>query len=212
MTYREFIAEVAKRLGLTDEDGEHAVHVTLRVVGVRLLDIDAQVVASRLPDALAQYFTARSDGEEVALAELYRRVALALGLPRAEAVEYTQVVSQVLAESLDEDARKHLTLHLSDELAALFVPRPRTTHVVLPRVGYPRHVPPGSGHTLADGRFGSYQPLSESGLAQSGSVVATDNPHGDTKLSSSHGISTDREGDSLAGGKPGSKRPVSEAD
>jgi hypothetical protein len=46
---------------------------------------------------------------------------------------------------------------------------------------------------------------------QSESVVKNDNPHGDTKLSSAHGTTQEREHETLAEGRPGSRRPISEA-
>lgn len=46
---------------------------------------------------------------------------------------------------------------------------------------------------------------------QSESVAKSENPHADTKLSSSHGLTQEREHDTLAEGRPGSKHPLSEA-
>lgn len=46
---------------------------------------------------------------------------------------------------------------------------------------------------------------------QSQSVVKSDNPHGNTKLSSSRGSTQEREHETLAEGQPGSKHPLSEA-
>jgi hypothetical protein len=43
------------------------------------------------------------------------------------------------------------------------------------------------------------------------SVAANDNPHGDTKLSSSRGTTQEREHETLAEGHPSSKRSISEA-
>jgi hypothetical protein len=62
---------------------------------------------------------------------------------------------------------------------------------------------PGEGHTLADGRVGSHRPLSEAhpGEAQPGSVRAKA-PHADTKLSSSRGLTQEREGRTLAAARP----------
>jgi hypothetical protein len=70
----------------------------------------------------------------------------------------------------------------------------------------------GHGDTLAEGRPGSRHPLSEarSDRSQSESVVATENPHADTKLSSAHGLTQEREGESLATGHSGSDRPLDE--
>jgi hypothetical protein len=43
------------------------------------------------------------------------------------------------------------------------------------------------------------------------SVAANDNPHGETKLSSSRGTTQEREHETLAEGHPGAKHPLSDA-
>ena len=66
--------------------------------------------------------------------------------------------------------------------------------------------------TLAAARPGSHHPLSEArpDRAHRESVARADNPHGDTKLSSSPGLTQEREDDSLARGHPGSHRPLTD--
>ncbi|HLM72216.1 MAG TPA: hypothetical protein VK459_05985 [Polyangiaceae bacterium] len=59
----------------------------------------------------------------------------------------------------------------------------------------------GSGHPLSEARF---EP------AHTHSVARSDNPHEDTKLSSSRGLTQERLEDTLAEGKPGSDKPISE--
>ncbi|HVK68207.1 MAG TPA: DUF2267 domain-containing protein, partial [Polyangium sp.] len=70
----------------------------------------------------------------------------------------------------------------------------------------------GKGKTLATGRAGSQTPLSEARpeRAHGESVVRAENPHGETKLSSSRGLTQEREQETLAEGEPGPLRPVSE--
>jgi hypothetical protein len=67
------------------------------------------------------------------------------------------------------------------------------------------------GHTLAEGRPGSRRPLAEARppAGQADSVARTDNPHGDTKLSSARGLTQEREKESIATGSGGSRRPLS---
>lgn len=64
-----------------------------------------------------------------------------------------------------------------------------------------------TGNNLASGRPGSRHPLSEAkpNGGQSNSVVESTNPHGDTKLSSSKGLTQEREKEDLAEGQPAGK-------
>ncbi len=210
MDRSRLIEAVRERSGLSAEGAERAIVATLGVLAERLLEIDAHALASRLPPAWARVF-ARGGDREFDLDGFYDRVSEREGVGRVQALEHAQVVCQVLAGSLDEIGRQHLVLHLPEAWRQLFAPRP---------VGAPehelhgasrRHVPAGAGRTLATGRPGAHRPLSEASPAHSGSIAASEDPHGDTKLSSSRGISVEREGDTLADGKPGSKHPLSEA-
>ncbi len=65
--------------------------------------------------------------------------------------------------------------------------------------------------TLATGRPGSQHPLSEAkpDIAEAGSIAKSDNPHEETKLSSTKGLMQERLGETLATGKPGSRRSIS---
>ncbi|MBX3231426.1 MAG: hypothetical protein KIT84_10810 [Labilithrix sp.] len=71
----------------------------------------------------------------------------------------------------------------------------------------------GRGHTLATGRPGSRHPISEArhAGAHAESVVRSDNPHGDMKLSSARGTTQEREHEDLAEGKPGADRNLADA-
>jgi hypothetical protein len=73
--------------------------------------------------------------------------------------------------------------------------------------------PPGAGMTLATGRPGSQHPVSEAHpeTAQERSVVNAENPHAETKLSSSRGTTQERRAETLATGAPGSHRPLHSA-
>jgi hypothetical protein len=69
----------------------------------------------------------------------------------------------------------------------------------------PHASPPAAHHdvgkrTLAEGRAGHSRPLyaARPDNAQTESVASSANPHGDTKLSSAHGLTQEREAESLA--------------
>jgi hypothetical protein len=104
----------------------------------------------------------------------------------------------VVAEAISPATRHRLHEALPEPMGALFTPhepRERFEHV---------HLDP-SHHTLAEGRPGSRHPLSEARLerAHTHSVARADNPHEDTKLSSTTGLTQEREQETLATGHPG---------
>jgi hypothetical protein len=93
------------------------------------------------------------------------------------------------------------------ELAPLFeLPEP----VEAPRVQAQRSS--AAPNDLAEGRPGGSQPLASGDpryLAHRHSVARSDDPHGDTKLSSAHGLRQEQTEHTLALGRPGSSRPIS---
>ena len=120
------------------------------------------------------------------------------------AVELTRAVLQTTAEALRGEVVARVRLELPADFGAL-LERPqegaaRGVHLVPER------------RTLAEGRPGSSRPLysARADRVQSQSVAATDNPHGDDKLSSARGLTQEREAETLAEGRPGSTRPLSE--
>jgi hypothetical protein len=112
-----------------------------------------------------------------------------------------------LADALSEDVLTRLRRHMPGDMGQLFTPPRAMTSTAAEPHG--KHAP-GPGSTLADGRPGSRHPLSEANPAHRDSVARSENPHADTKLSSSAGMTQERVSDTLATGKPGSHRPLSE--
>lgn len=211
MKYEPFVAEVAARLGLSvRSEAEHAIDATLSVLGAHLPEPHAAAVTKQLPIELAQMLHGRSYRGDVELADFYAEVREAEGVPMGFAMEHALVVCQVLAEAVDLEARKHLSVHAPRSMAPLFTlrsmpaaaPPHLSEHIVLP----------GSGHTLASGRPGSEHPLSEAvGAGHRDSIARSDDPHADVKLSSTRGMSSERYRETLASGMPGSKRSLSSA-
>jgi hypothetical protein len=108
--------------------------------------------------------------------------------------EHVDVVLRALGEILDADVRARLRRALPEALARqLEVPE----HGEPPPYGPPRSAPP---HTLASGRPGSRHPLSEGAPSRGHehSVARNSDPHAETKLSSAHGLTQERFGESLA--------------
>jgi hypothetical protein len=98
------------------------------------------------------------------------------------------------------------------QLAFLFELRETTPEPESPDQVRPSERPDNRwDNTLASGRPGSRHPISDArpNRAHAHSVARSDNPHGDTKLSSSHGFTQERENETLADGRPGPKRTLS---
>lgn len=141
------LARIQARAGLGSvDDAERVVRSVLETLGERLLEIDSEVVARRLPPTWAVWLR-RPHGSEFPVDELYGRVAAVEGVELRLAVEHVAVVCQVLAESVDEVALKHLRMRLPESFATLFTPRQRRSTV--DRVQPARDTRPGAGRTLS---------------------------------------------------------------
>lgn len=128
---------------------------------------------------------------------LRERLRAEAGLDEAAATRVIELVREALLAQLDADTRTRV-------LARLAAKDEPTPEAVEDESTAPL------GRTLADGRPGHAHPLAEAGpdRGQSGSV-AQPGAHEDSKLSTSHGISSERYGESLADGAPGSRNPLS---
>ncbi len=208
MTHDEFLSHVADRTGLPGlEAAERTVRAVLETLGERLSWPLIQAVAEDLPAPLAASLRGVTPHQDFNLAEFHARVASRAGVRPGLAVEHTGVVCQLVAEALTPGSLHRLREALPAPMSVLFTSREPDApfeHV---------HLDP-SRRTLAEGRPGSQHPLSEAQpeRAHSQSVARADNPHGDTKLSSSTGLTQEREEETLAAGHPGSDRPVSGED
>jgi uncharacterized protein (DUF2267 family) len=215
MDRANFIGDVRSRAAFgEDTDAEATIVAVLGVVGARLFENDARVVADQLPGAWASLLRREGPEEEFDLDGLYARVAEARGIELGPAVEQTQVVCQVLAEQVDDEGLQHLRLRVPPPIAELFTPRGPPPPAP-ERIGAPTpRAASESRRTLASGRPGSRNPLSEAPppSGQSHSIAASDDPHADTKLASARGISTERDGEDLAAGNDRSDRSLASRD
>ncbi|MDI3290009.1 DUF2267 domain-containing protein [Polyangium sp. 15x6] len=212
MDESSFLDEVAWRGGLGETSLARTLsEAVLRAFAETLVPDEARALAHALPEPLAAVLL---DGPHLGnLSEdaLYRRVADREGTLLGFAIEHTRLVLGILGEKLPETTRLRLRRHLTPELGELLAPREPLPPPPV-RLRRPPEPELGKGNTLATGRPGSQKPLSEARpeRAHAESVVRTENPHGETKLSSSRGLTQVREHETLAEGEPGPRRPVSE--
>jgi uncharacterized protein (DUF2267 family) len=212
MHYDQLVTDVQARSGFeTPEEAERMLAVAVRVLGERLLPDEAGPVAAALPDGLAGRLRAASYERDFDLDELYDRVGRGEGTGPGFGREHAQAAYQAIGEQLPEAVRLRLQKHLGPDFAVLFEPRRHA-----PPPPRPVHASPspelGDGSTLATGRPGSRHPISDSNVSggHAASVARSRNPHGETKLSSSRGLTQERLGDTLASGKPGPSRPAND--
>ena len=207
MTFEDLLFHTADRTGLPREQARQILILVVRVLGEGLRHSRAEALADDLPAELARPLRDAQHGPPFDLAELFRRVASRENVRVGFGVEHVKLVCRLLGEHFSPASRYQFQDSFPEEIAALFEPPEPGDHGEAPV-----HLHPERG-TLAEGRPGSRHPLSEArpDRTQSQSVVRSENPHADTKLSSSEGLTQEREKETLATGQPGSRRPIHSA-
>lgn len=196
MNYEQFILAVQRHAGDGEEVARRAAEKTLGVFGELLTESDQKALADELPDTLADAIQTRRAGESYNLDEFYRRIDIGHDQSAGFQVEHAQAVLAALADVLDRETRVRLQKHLPDEYKPLLEPREIPEYD-----GSQHHDSRTEARKLSTGKPGPEHPISEAESdAQSGSVVESENPHGDRKLST--GKSSPNEGHDLATGKP----------
>lgn len=197
----DLIARVTLHAPLSPSQARAAVAAVLTALGEELGRPEADALAAELPAELA---AALHDRRTLGGGSLAERVARREHTAVGEAREQAGAVAGALAELLPAALVERLQSALSAESASWLTAPSHDTPAPHVRA---------SRDTLAEGRPGSRHPLSEARPADAqADSVAVANPHGDTKLSSSRGLTQEREGDTLADGQPGSRRPLSDGD
>lgn len=189
-TTSESMVERVRELGpfASVEDARGALFTTLEVLGECLSGDDACALAAELPEPFASQVSA--SGGRCEPRQIYQRVAHRRRLRMGVAVEQAQIVGQVLAESLSRSTRARLQQH-APELGELFASAPTNT------------APPAAARHPGQSPRADEEPTGRPEIvAHEHSVARSDDPHGDTKLSSSRGLTQEREGRSLATARP----------
>jgi uncharacterized protein (DUF2267 family) len=197
------VDEVQSRAGLPDRRAaSRTLAGVLEVLGEVLAASEAETVAEALPHRCGSILRGSRPRGARGVNELYEHVAQETGTPFGLARESARVACQVIARALDGERGAFLRERLPAEWSSLFA-APEQSPIAEGAVS-------GRGRTLATGRPGSTHPLSEahppSGQAES--VVMSDNPHADEKVSSAPGP---RFGHEIATSRDGSEVPLSEA-
>lgn len=208
----QVIERVRVRGGFVDaSEAEGALLAVLEAIAPALDGATREQLADALPDAWSLVVQDAPpeapldrDGFVRAVAE-HERTAVGFG------IEHAMAACQALAEHADDDLRYRLRA-LPRSLGEFFEGHAATEDG-------PERLPSPHEHephrpTLSSARPGPQRPLSEGRPSggQRHSVAASEDPHGDSRLSSASGVTQERQGRTLAEGKPGSERPLSEDD
>ena len=181
---------VAAHSGVDRDGAVDAIEATLAHLAALLDERDAEALAGELPE--------RFRG---ALAD---RRAPPAEPPGGRARELAAAVCRALAELLPDEVLAPVRAAAPGQWAGWLSPPAPAAE---PRA----HISTSPRTTLAEGRPGSSNPLSEAHpeRAHAHSVVRADDPHEESKLSSAHDP-RDEAGETLATSRSGSNRPVSE--
>ncbi len=209
-----WLGEVERRTGMRSEMSTLTlVRRVIEALEEVLLGDELATLRSCLPTTLAHWVPPQSTNVGSSVQRMIRRVQRLELAPAPVVLERVEVVCRALGETLPPDVQARWRRDLPTNLAALFMDvgpgetRPPATGsalVVHCRASRP-DVPTA---TLASGRPGSDHPLSESQPEQTHahSVARSDDPHADTRLSSSRGLTQERERSTLAEGSDPSDR------
>ena len=195
--------------GLGDATHAHrAIMATLQALGAHIPAPEREALARALPLKLARAVSAERYRGHGKVEDLYAAVARSERTAEGRAREHVQIVLGALGEVMSPELEQRELRVLTPSIAELVrgVAGSEGEPAPYAEVHSERH------HTLATGKPGSAHPISASAPAgaQTESVAAR-NPHADTKLSSAHGETQERERESLADAEPRTERTIAES-
>lgn len=185
-------------------DADRVIRATLAALAEGLPRATRHMFANELPKEFRDVMLVHRDRRALSDQDLFAIVRRRITLPIGALRERTQVVCQALGWMMRDELRARVLEGLSDSARALFLPREATDP--------PSHRARQSRH-LADGHPATVHPISEARLlsGQSHSIAMESNPHEETKLSSSVGLTQERVDDELATVHPDQQRSIGNA-
>jgi uncharacterized protein (DUF2267 family) len=201
---RDLIAELKSVGGLGETQARQAMVATLETLGESLPSVTARALADVLSPVLSNAVLRRESPGELTREAFFSRVAAREKVAVGFALEHAQMICAKLAELVDPALLSLLRERLPHGIGALLEPRAHAEDAP-PFVHRAREVVPGTGGTLATGRPGSRHSLADAREP----APTTNEASETTKLSSVQGP---RGGATLASGKGGSTRPLSEGE
>ncbi len=121
MNCKEFINDVKTRARIaTMDDAEDAACATLNVLGQRLTQEKAAMLAGQVPAELSECLKQIPNGEQFGIAEFYRRVGERAGIDAGVAADYARAVGHALNDALRRTEFEELISVLPYEYDELF--------------------------------------------------------------------------------------------
>ncbi|HLV64706.1 MAG TPA: DUF2267 domain-containing protein [Polyangiaceae bacterium] len=189
-----------------EEEARGALRATLAVLGEQLHEDERRLIAEELPRELGGLVVRQHRKPAPSVEAFARRVAEREDIAPGRAIEHAEIACSVLGDVLARPTRERLLEEIPN-LRTLFEPREE-----------PERVPPPASSNLeapsdlAEGRPGAERSLAatDSPPAHRHSVARSSDPHARTRLSSAPGLRQEQKGETLASGRPGSRRPISD--
>lgn len=194
----EMLRRVSERGGLDPASAGNLARITIKALASQLHATQAVELADELPPTLSEWIASADASGPRGLPALMEAVAVYEPGSLSFTAEHAAVVCQVLAEALRPEALRALKEALPDDVASLLSPREATEPFKPVRLDPSRR-------SVSEADAASVHPLFRSqppDRAQSQSVARAANPHADTKLSSTRGLTQEREEQTLATAHP----------
>lgn len=197
MDLQQFVTRVNRRMGVVTDESD--ILGTIDYLAHFVPALDVRPAARRLPAEVVRRLSDDRDlRSNLELDQAPRELAEHVALPPGRALELFETVCRAIDDTLEGEERAHFRRNLPGDLIDTF-----ERAAAAARQG-PRHP-----NELASGRPGSTEPVAEADPAQDDSVARDTDPHDETKLSESSGMTQERKHRTLAEGEPGSTRSVS---
>jgi uncharacterized protein (DUF2267 family) len=120
MRYEQFVDEVIKRAGITEQEAVAAISATLETLGERIDHTERSLLAAQLPKPLKGMLLGKHRTDRYPLGEFYNRVRARADVGYPEAIHRSRVVASVLHEAISEGELKDILAQLPKEYEELF--------------------------------------------------------------------------------------------
>ena len=121
MNFSEFVGQVQHRLELAEEgEAVRAARATLTTLGERIVEGEAEDLASSLPMEIDRFLTEAESGQRFDYDEFLDRVAEREGVDRSDAAYHAKVVLDIVAEVTPAGEIDQVRGQLPDDFDDLF--------------------------------------------------------------------------------------------
>lgn len=121
MNFSEFVGQVQHRLELAEEgEAVRAARATLTTLGERIVEGEAEDLASSLPMEIDRFLTEAESGQRFDYDEFVERVAEREGVERPDAAYHAKVILDIVAEVTPASEIDQVRGQLPDDFDDLF--------------------------------------------------------------------------------------------